>query len=413
MRLDGEITEIDDVKEAEIEKEVNSISNSDSLSITLGFAQQVVVGYALTAKKKESFLQPKFELIARTKGIVFVPIDHTRPLSDQGPFDVILHKVGQPLPFAIQLHIPALGFLLILHLEEGIGGHLTFLETRQSAYVDDLKEAKGKIAAAMFISLLCHGSTVFILLLILCSFQLMGNEWSRLLEDYRLKHPDVTVLDPPYAIKCVHNRQSMLEDVAALNLANCHGRVCVPTQLVVKNDASSISSEVAKAGLKLPLVAKPLFVDGSAKSHQLFLAYDKVSLSKLEPPLVLQEFVNHGGVMFKVYVVGDAIKVVRRFSLPDVCKRELSKHAGVFQFPRVSGAAASADEADLDPGVAELPPRPLLERLVGELRNRMESSLNHEWPHPGYGASFISTPDLGGANLQFLEGTLVIEFKYP
>jgi len=56
--------------------------------------------------------------------------------------------------------------------------------------------------------------------------------------------------------------------------------------------------------------------------------------------------------MFKVYVVGDAIKVVRRFSLPDVCKRELSKYAGVFQFPRVSGAAASADEADLDPGVA-------------------------------------------------------------
>lgn len=59
-----------------------------------------------------------------------------------------------------------------------------------------------------------------------------------------------------------------------------------------------------------------------------------------------------GGVMFKVYVVGNFIKVARRFSLPDVCKRELSKYAGVFQFPRVSGAAASAEEADLDPGVA-------------------------------------------------------------
>ncbi|KAJ8447506.1 hypothetical protein Cgig2_019500 [Carnegiea gigantea] len=118
-------------------------------------------------------------------------------------------------------------------------------------------------------------------------------------------------------------------------------------------------------------VAKPLFVDGSAKSHELFLAYDEVSLSKLEPPLVLQEFVNHGGVMFKVYVVGDTIKVVRRFSLPDVCKREISKYAGVFQFPRVSGATATAEEADLDPGVAELPPRPLLETLVRELRSRM------------------------------------------
>lgn len=41
-------------------------------------------------------------------------------------------------------------------------------------------------------------------------------------------------------------------------------------------------------------VAKPLVVDGSTKSHALFLAYDQFSLSELEPPLVLQEFVNHG-----------------------------------------------------------------------------------------------------------------------
>lgn len=41
-------------------------------------------------------------------------------------------------------------------------------------------------------------------------------------------------------------------------------------------------------------VAKPLVADGSAKSHELSLAYDRYSLRKLEPPLVLQEFVNHG-----------------------------------------------------------------------------------------------------------------------
>ncbi|XP_074312757.1 inositol-tetrakisphosphate 1-kinase 3-like isoform X2 [Silene latifolia] len=243
MRLNGEIREI-----MEDDEELNSISNS----VDSGFAQKVVVGYALTAKKKESFLQPKFEVIARKKGILLVPIDQNQPLSDQGPFDVVLHK-------------------------------------------------------------------------------LLGSEWSQILEDYRLKHPEVTVLDPPYAIQCVHNRQSMLEEVAALNLADSCGRVCVPKQLVVEKDSSSIPSKVAKAGLKLPL----------------------------------------GGVMFKVYVVGDAIKVTRRFSLPDVCKRELSKNVGVFQFPRVSCAAANADEADLEPGVAELPPRPLLERLVGELRLRM------------------------------------------
>lgn len=108
-----------------------------------------------------------------------------------------------------------------------------------------------------------------------------------------------------------------------------------------------------------------------------------------------------GGVLFKVYIVGETIKVVRRFSLPDVTKRELVKNVGIVRFPRVSCAAASADEADLDPRVAgplqfllcfhklmfayslyeslfllviaELPPRLLLEKLARELRRRLAS----------------------------------------
>ncbi|KDO81367.1 hypothetical protein CISIN_1g019319mg [Citrus sinensis] len=233
----------------------------------------VVVGYALTSKKTKSFLQPKLEGLARNKGILFVAIDQNRPLSDQGPFDIVLHK-------------------------------------------------------------------------------LTGKEWRQILEEYRQTHPEVTVLDPPYAIQHLHNRQSMLQCVADMNLSNSYGKVDVPRQLVIERDASSIPDVVLKAGLTLPLVAKPLVADGSAKSHELSLAYDQYSLKKLEPPLVLQEFVNHGGVLFKVYIVGEAIKVVRRFSLPDVTKQDLSTSAGVFRFPRVSCAAASADDADLDPCVA-------------------------------------------------------------
>ncbi|KQK13439.1 hypothetical protein BRADI_1g10140v3 [Brachypodium distachyon] len=145
------------------------------------------------------------------------------------------------------------------------------------------------------------------------------------------------------------------------------GKVGVPKQLFVNTDPSSIPAAVMRAGLSLPLVAKPLV----AKSHELSLAYDPTSLTKLEPPLVLQEFVNHGGVLFKVYIVGDAIRVVRRFSLPNVDEGDLSNNAGVFRFPRVSCAAANADDADLDPHIAELPPRPLLEILARELRRRL------------------------------------------
>ncbi|KAL9682950.1 hypothetical protein QQ045_014762 [Rhodiola kirilowii] len=253
----------------------------------------VVVGYALTSKKTKSFLQPKLERLARNKGILFVPIDPKSSLSEQGPFDIILHK-------------------------------------------------------------------------------LTGKEWRQILEDYREAHPEVTVLDPPDAIQHLRNRQSMLQDVADINLSSSYGRVGVPKQLVVtSDDASSIPDAVTNAGLKLPIVAKPLLADGSSKSHELSIAYDPESLQKLEPPFVLQEFVNHGGVMFKVYIIGEAIKVVRRFSLPDVTKRELMKNSGVFPVPRVSCAAASAEDADLDPRVAEIPPYPLLERLAKELRPRL------------------------------------------
>ncbi|XP_064955692.1 inositol-tetrakisphosphate 1-kinase 4 isoform X1 [Musa acuminata AAA Group] len=288
MRLNGEISYLRNEEENENDS-VALISLPPPPPPTL---EKLVVGYALTSKKVKSFLQPKLEGLAKKKGIVFVAIDQSQPLVDQGPFDIVLHK-------------------------------------------------------------------------------LTGKEWQQILQDYWEKHPEVTVLDPPAAIQHLYNRQSMLQDVANLNLSDCYGKVGTPRQLVITKDPSSIPDAVSKARLTLPLVAKPLVVDGSAKSHELSLAYDEFSLSKLDPPLVLQEFVNHGGVLFKVYIVGEAIKVVRRFSLPDVSKRELLNNTGVFRFPRVSCAAASADDADLDPSIAELPPRPLLEKLARELRLRL------------------------------------------
>ena len=54
-----------------------------------------------------------------------------------------------------------------------------------------------------------------------------------------------------------------------------------------------------------------------------------------------------GGVLFKVYIVGDTIKVVRVFSLRDV-DESASLGYGVIPFPGVSTTSALADDADLD-----------------------------------------------------------------
>jgi len=38
-------------------------------------------------------LSHRYITYCRKKGILFVAIDHKRPLSDQGPFDIVLHKL--------------------------------------------------------------------------------------------------------------------------------------------------------------------------------------------------------------------------------------------------------------------------------------------------------------------------------
>lgn len=53
-----------------------------------------------------------------------------------------------------------------------------------------------------------------------------------------------------------------------------------------------------------------------------------------------------------MYIIGETIQVVRRFSLPDVNTYDLLNNVGIYRLPRVSCAAASADDADLDPLIA-------------------------------------------------------------
>lgn len=47
------------------------------------------------------------------------------------------------------------------------------------------------------------------------------------LQDYKAKYPEVIVLDPPEAILQLRNRQSMLQDVAQLNLCHFGGELFV------------------------------------------------------------------------------------------------------------------------------------------------------------------------------------------
>ncbi|KAI3967940.1 hypothetical protein MKX01_027123 [Papaver californicum] len=162
-----------------------------------------------------------------------------------------------------------------------------------------------------------------------CILQKLSTEnWIKQLEEYTLQNPDVLIIDSPSKIEILRDRISMLQVVEDLKLISQENETetdtfGIPKQIVVY-DVDSLMNVNALEGLELkfPVIAKPLVADGSAQSHKMSLVYNRDGLNKLDPPVVLQEFVNHGGVIFKVYVVGDYVKCVKRKSLPDISEEQ-------------------------------------------------------------------------------------------
>ncbi|CAD6204605.1 unnamed protein product [Miscanthus lutarioriparius] len=254
------------------------------------------IAYALAPKKQQSFIQPSLVAQAAARGMDLVPVDASRPLAEQGPFHLLIHK-------------------------------------------------------------------------------LYGDDWRAQLVAFAARHPAVPVVDPPHAIDRLHNRISMLQVVSELDhAADQDGTFGIPSQVVVY-DAAALADSGLLAALRFPLIAKPLVADGTAKSHKMSLVYHREGLAKLRPPLVLQEFVNHGGVIFKVYVVGGHVTCVKRRSLPDVSPEDDASAQGSVSFSQVSNlptertAEEYYGEKSLEDAV--MPPAAFINQIAGGLRRAL------------------------------------------
>ncbi|KAL6557028.1 Inositol-tetrakisphosphate 1-kinase [Orobanche hederae] len=263
--------------------------------------RRFAVGYALASKKQASFIQISLINVAKENSIDLIKIDLEKPLIEQGPFDLVLHKI-------------------------------------------------------------------------------YGAEWRQQLADYSAKHPKALIVDSPDAIERLHNRISMLQVGTELRLVRCDDvSFGIPKQIAAYDAETVGEMDLEGEGLKFPVIAKPLVADGSAKSHKMSLVYNREGLGKLKPPVVLQEFVNHGGVIFKVYVVGEHVKYVRRKSLPDVDVDNLGALKGSLLFSQVSNLNSLERDRDtyhkmmmdLEDGKTENPPMNFLVDIAIGLRGAM------------------------------------------
>ncbi|KAI3701380.1 hypothetical protein L6452_26403 [Arctium lappa] len=129
------------------------------------------------------------------------------------------------------------------------------------------------------------------------------------------------------------------------------------------------------------MIAKPIVVDGSAKSHKMSLVLNEEGLTKgldLDSPVVLQQFVNHGGIIFKVYVAGEYNKCVKQRSLKDISEEMLentsSESGAVICFSQISNSALAGDDNNQTPEDSDVVKMPAPE-FVSETDNRLRQAL--------------------------------------
>lgn len=137
------------------------------------------------------------------------------------------------------------------------------------------------------------------------------------LEMYLQRNPKTVIIDPISSIKRVISR----------------GRTCVLLQelcrdlggspfsqpaFIVSDHPSNVPALMRAANMRFPVICKPLEACGTPNSHSMVVLVNETGLPLLRCPCVVQQYRDHGGVFYKVYVIGDDVMVFRRPSLPDL-----------------------------------------------------------------------------------------------
>tara|TARA_B110001452_G_scaffold50833_1_gene38859 strand:- start:786 stop:1871 length:1086 start_codon:yes stop_codon:yes gene_type:complete len=131
----------------------------------------------------------------------------------------------------------------------------------------------------------------------------------------------VPLLDPLPSVALFADR-----GVLCRTLAGLRPEVPQPRFLELREPSESVAAAARAAGMRFPLLCKPLVACGPAASHELAVALCEEGLSQVRPPVLLQEYVaHHGAVMYKGYCVGRRVHVAQRASLPDL---RLAGHDG-------------------------------------------------------------------------------------
>jgi len=143
--------------------------------------------------------------------------------------------------------------------------------------------------------------------------------------------------------------------------------VKIPRYVRIDRKEENYTRLLDSASVRFPVVWKTLIASGDNDCHKMGLAFSEESLhsNELQPPVILQEFKNHDGIVFKAYLFGDAFHIQPRTSLPNFSIEE----KGLILFTGQSvNKNTQVDESSL-------PPKTVLEAISNSLKKHMKLTM--------------------------------------
>ena len=236
--------------------------------------------------------------------VSFVPIDLDVPLQEQhgGKFDVILHKMTEDILCISKL---------VRWRRQSVSKERCIEEDNRDDGMEEItklllsKDAVGDFEPTRH--------------------QERAARRIQRLNEYKVSRPSCVLVDSPKNILAVMSRADMAR-VLLDCLEGVKTKMGIPVntprfRVVEEGDPMNIAyhvREMEEDRFSYPLIAKPLTAAGTKSSHHMGIVMARDGLTRLKPPCILQEFANHGGQLFKVYVLGESVWVFSRESLPNL-----------------------------------------------------------------------------------------------
>ncbi|KAM9092902.1 inositol-tetrakisphosphate 1-kinase isoform X1 [Balaenoptera acutorostrata] len=268
------------------------------------------VGYWLSEKKIKKLNFQAFAELCRKRGIEVVQLNLSRPVEEQGPLDVIIHKLTD----------------VILEADQNDSQSLELVHRFQE-YID--------------------------------------------------AHPETIVLDPLPAIRTLLDRSKSYELIRKIEAYMKDDRICSPPFMELTSLGGDDTMRLLEEnGLAFPFICKTRVAHGT-NSHEMAIVFNQEGLSAIQLPCVVQNFINHNAVLYKVFVVGESYTVVQRPSLKNFSAGTSDRESIFFNSHNVSKPESSSVLTALDKieGVFERPSDEVIRELSRALRQALGVSL--------------------------------------